>query len=128
MVKVAKRLNKKDESPNFGGLMILSSTIFFNACSILILMNKKLENSWTKELLKSSNVRFTCLTVMIIAVILNYVLLIYNNKADRIIEFFNEKFKAEKQNKVKVFLIIFYNVMSIITGIYLSYLIGIHQI
>ena len=128
LIKVAKRLNKKDDSPNFGGLMILSSTIFFNFCSILVLMTKKLGNSFAIELLKPSHVRLTCFTIMIVTGIINYMVLMYDHKADRIIEFFNEKFKIQKQNKVKVVLIIVYNILSIIIGIYLSYLIGINRI
>lgn len=128
MVKVAKRLNKKDESPNFGGLMILSSTIFFNVCSLLILLTTKFGNSWATNLLNPSNVKVTCLAIMIVIVVLNYMVLMYDHKSDKIIEFFNEKFKTEKRNKAKVFLITAYNILSIITGIYLSYLIGVNKI
>lgn len=128
MVRLVKCLNKKDDSPHFGAVMLLSSTMFFNVCSILILLNAKLRNSWTMNLLNSSSVKITCLTIMIIIGILNYMALMDNFKSDRIIKFFNEKFKTNKQNNVKVALIIAYNILSILTGIYLSYLIGIHEI
>jgi len=128
MVKMVKWLNKKDDSPNFGGLMILSSTIFFNICTVLILLATKLGISWAKNLLNTSNVKVTCLAIMIVIGVLNYMVLMYDDKSDKIIEFFNEKFKYEKRNKTKVVLITAYNILSIITGIYLSYLIGINKI
>lgn len=88
----------------------------------------KFRNSLVASLLSSSNIRNTCLTIMIFTGVLNYTLLMYNHESEKIIEFFHEKFKIEKQNKTQVVLIITYNILSIIAGIYLSYLIGINKI
>jgi phosphate/sulfate permease len=88
----------------------------------------KFRNSLVATLLSPSNIRNTCLTIMIFTGVLNYMLLMYNHKSEKIIEFFHEKFKIEKQNKTQVVLIITYNILSIIAGIYLSYLIGINKI
>lgn len=110
IVKMIKRLNSRHDFPNFSGALFLSTLIFFNFLSLLIPI--------ASSLIHPSNIFFICITVMIIVVIPNYYLLMNEEKSQRIITFFDEKFKNEKRNKTKIALIVLYIILTYVLMIY----------
>lgn len=116
-----KFVNPKKARPDITASFVLSATIFFNVRSVVALILKNKVEDYSRELLMNIAIYFSI-------VIINYFILIKNGKSANIVKFFDRKFETKKQNVFKIALIIVYNLLSILLGMYIGSLVGLHTI
>ncbi len=112
LTKFFTRINKNDKDPAFTSLMILSTPTFLNLLSIIIAFNGISNHE------SQSRVSIISFFTVLPIVGINYLILIFNKKREKIISFFDEQDK--NPNYLKVAIISFYFILSFTLCIHLA--------
>ena len=112
LVKAVKKINSKNRSPASSGLYALSMLVFFNILTFLIPI--------ASSLINPVNIKILCILIIAIVGVANYFMLMFKGKDLRIITFYEEKFKAKRQNKTDKIFIVLYVILSIVLMIYVA--------
>lgn len=112
--KLSQGIRKDDKDFAFTALMLLSTPIFLNLLSLVILFggvgyHESKQKIWLWSIL-----------LVLPVVWANYYLLMSNKKNEEIIAQFDEKYKDSKHNVLAILLVIFYFIFSIASCIYLA--------
>lgn len=105
-------MNPRRLAPNFAGMLLLSAVLFFNIIAIIIAV--------AGNFLNRSNVMGINITIMLFIISINYFLLIYNGKAEVIIDLYDERFKNESHGKWRILLVVFYIILTVIVACYFA--------
>jgi hypothetical protein len=112
--KLARRINKKEDYAMYG-LMWLSALIFFNIFPIVgLIIGREAIHSAPKLIGAGS---------IILVGLINYFILIKDKKKEKIIEFYDDKYKYKKLNRWSIILIVLYVLGTLSIAFYIATLI-----
>ena len=112
--KLARRINKKEDYAQYG-LMWLSALIFCNIFPIVsVIIGRKAIYSSPKLVGASS---------IILVGVINYFILFKNKKYEKVIQFYDEKYRDRKLSRWSLVLIILYVLATLSTAFYLATLV-----
>ena len=109
--KLARRINKKEDYSMYA-LMWLSALIFFNIFPIISLIIGRHIIHTAPKLIGAGSI--------ILVGIINYFILVKDKKNVKIIQFYDDKYKNKKLNRLSLILIVLYVLITLSIAFYLA--------
>lgn len=113
--KLARKINRKDKSPDFTAVLWISIPMFLNILSVIIYFGGVSYHE------SRNKVWLLAIFVALPIILVNYFLLNKNNKSQMILSYYDNKYASKKQNLWIVTLIIFYIVVTFGVCFFLAY-------
>jgi hypothetical protein len=114
LVKIAKKINKRDLDPAFTGIIWISIPVILNVLSLFFYFTQGTSNDTEGEIYLYAAV------ITLPVLIMNYYILLHNEKSLKIIQYFDSLHLNNRICLIRIFIIITYYIFSILLCLYLA--------
>ncbi|PZX66074.1 hypothetical protein LX80_00574 [Hydrotalea sandarakina] len=114
LVKIAKKINKRDLDPAFTGIIWISIPVILNVLSLFFYFTQGTSNDTEGEIYLYAAV------ITLPVLIMNYYILLHNEKSLKIIQYFDSLHLNKRICLIRIFIIIIYYIFSILLCLYLA--------
>jgi hypothetical protein len=114
LVKIAKKINKRDLDPAFTGIIWISIPVILNVLSLFFYFTQGTSNDTEGE------ISLYAAVITLPVLIMNYYILLHNEKSLKIIQYFVSLHLNNRICLIRIFIIITYYIFSILLCLYLA--------